>query len=231
MAIVNEYRCFDCGLDITDDGRLFYYDSTSEVTVDYLLLMSTVDLPGNSAIQGKISETYCSHCDKYMLVYSIREIAGEVENPCEIIKKGIANRITGYVERLNQLNEIKKRAEYNLAEKENYYVVTFPDSDDSYYSNYLFPHMTKEEVIEDALKGFHVNIDDEFDSVAEKHDKLSNAIILVIDESDRRYDEDDSSDEVNCPECGAETSKYVGHDSDCPRCGGRVMMTNTICYD
>jgi len=29
MAIVNEYKCMDCGLEITDDCRLFHHDEES----------------------------------------------------------------------------------------------------------------------------------------------------------------------------------------------------------
>lgn len=230
MAIVNECICADCGLELVDDGRLFYYDSDLEQTIDYLLLMSTVGWGDTSRIRGKVTETYCSRCDKHIRIYSIREIIGEVENPCRIIEKGIARRISTHLERLNELNEIKKREKYELIQKENHYEVLFPEFESLHFSYSYFPQMTKEEAIEDALKSFHEEIDGELESLTEKYKRAEKALSLVIDERDRPYDDDDALEKISCPECGSKISKNINY-TECPRCGGNNLMYSTICYD
>ena len=69
MAIVNSYSCPECGFELTDDGRLFYYDSDLKEIIEYLMLMSTVDFDKESKIKGDVSETYCKTCDRYILGY------------------------------------------------------------------------------------------------------------------------------------------------------------------
>jgi hypothetical protein len=107
MAFVRSYSCPECGFELADDGRLFYYDSDSKEIIEYLLLMSTVDRDKGSKIKGDVSETYCKTCDRYILVYSIREAEGDIEDLCETVMKGIEKHINSCHEELKRMNDIK----------------------------------------------------------------------------------------------------------------------------
>ena len=229
MAIVNDYKCMDCGLEITDDCRLFHHDEESGETVDYMLLMSTVNLGFKSRICGSVSETYCRDCNRHILVYTIREIIGEVENPCKTILEGVEKHRSNLLKELDKLNEIKRKEEYVIVEKDNHYEVTFPGLDGFFYSSYLLPHMGREEVINDALDDFHEQIDDKFDRLQARYDRLARAMILVVDENGKIRD--DGSEKVNCPECGREIDKHIKSNSKCPRCGSRMGLMKSMCCD
>lgn len=229
MAIVSEYECMDCGLDITDDGRQFYYDDETGQTIDYLILMNTVYLGAESRIRGDMCETYCRDCNRHLLVYTIREIRGEVEDPIRTIRCGVEKRISSLLKELNELNEIKRKSEYQIVEKDNHYEVTFPGFESFFYSSYLLPHMSREEVIKDALDDFHEQIDDKFDHLQEGYDRLSRAMILVIDENGKTIEE--GLQKMECPECGRQIDKHFKFDSQCPRCGSRIVLMNTMCCD
>lgn len=118
MAIVNYYQCVECDLELADDGRLFYYDTDSGETIEFLILMSTVGLDRGSKIKGNVTETYCKSCDKYMRIYSIRE--SEIENPCETVRKGIDKHISVIQSELERLKGIKRRSKYTIAPEEDY---------------------------------------------------------------------------------------------------------------
>ena len=223
MAIVNYYQCVECDLELVDDGRLFYYDNDSGETIDYLLLMSTVDLDRGAKIKGSVSETYCPTCDKYMRIYSIRE--SEIENPCETVRKGIDKHISAIKSELERLEAIRQRSKYTITPEEDYYVVEFPEWGDSYYVDDE-PEMSREDVIKDALSQFHEEIDYRINSIG---GKVAESIILVLDE--RGKGEDDPSQKVKCPDCGSDVNKYVRNLNECPKCGSLFGCINSACYD
>jgi len=223
MAIVNYYQCVGCGLELADDGRLFYYDTDSGETIEFLILMSTVGLDRGSKIKGNVTETYCKSCDKYMRIYSIRE--SEIENPCETVRKGIDKHISVIQSELERLKGIKRRSKYTITPEEDYYVVDFPEWGDFYHVDDE-PEMSKEDVIKDALSQFHEEIDYKINSM---DDKVAESIIVVLDE--RGKGEDDPSEMVECPDCGSEVNKYVSNLNECPKCGGLFGCINSVCYD
>ena len=59
MAQVTEYKCINCGLELVDDGRLFYYDDESKQTIEFLYLILTRSYGIGSKIKGRVTETYC----------------------------------------------------------------------------------------------------------------------------------------------------------------------------
>ena len=232
MAIVNEYRCMDCGIELVDDGRAFVWDSESNRTRDFLILMGTHHWLYGAKISGDVDETYCRVCDKFLKVYSITEVAEGIGNPIDIVMEGIRNHIDDEARKLEKLKDIKRRAEYTITRKENYYVVKVPEWEDFFYSNYLFPQMTREEVIEDALNDFHKEIGGLIEVREKEYQKFLNSNILVVEDSKLNpFDERDLSKKVNCPVCGSEVHKYVDSKIPCPKCGGRICCVNITCYD
>jgi predicted Zn-ribbon and HTH transcriptional regulator len=223
MAYVTEYTCGDCGLELVDDGRVFVWDDNPERTEDFLILMNTYQKLHGAKITGNVSETYCRECGKYVKVYSITEVIDGIDDPCGAVMEGIHNYIDECGRELSRLNEIREKSEYSIVRQDNHYVVKIPDYEGFYYSNYLFPSMTREEVIEDALKDFHEEIDEVIAAREKRYRRYVDSHYLVIDERERPEDEFDIFEKVNCPECGLEISKHVDFKIPCPRCGGHIF--------
>ena len=98
-----------------------------------------------------------------------------------------------------------------------------------YYSSYLLPEMTREDVIKDALNDFYEEIDEVIDEMDECYNRFINAN-YVIEEADG-WEDEDLSEKVKCPECGKEIVRHIRSDSTCPKCGGRSFLASSICYD
>jgi ssDNA-binding Zn-finger/Zn-ribbon topoisomerase 1 len=145
--------------------------------------------------------------------------------------EGIKNNILEAGRKLGELKEIKKRAEYNVIREDGHYVVEFPEFEHSRYSYYLFPKMTRDEAVEDALKEFHEDIDYSIEWREAAYRRYLNSNYLVVDATGRSGEEHDPLEKVECPECGSEVYKYVNGEVPCPRCGNELMGVNCICYD
>ena len=223
MAYVTEYTCSGCGLELVNDGRAFIWDEEHEWTEDFLILMNTCQKLHGAKISGSVSETYCRNCSKYVKVYSITEVLGDIDNPCKVVMEGIGNYIDEYGRNLSRLKEIRKKSLYSIKREDNHYIVRIPGYDHFFYSNYLFPSMTKEEVIEDALNDFHEEIDEVIAAREKRYQRYLDSHYMVIDECGRPEDDFDLCEKVNCPECGLEINKYVDFRIPCPRCGGQIF--------
>ncbi|WP_405265364.1 hypothetical protein [Methanobrevibacter sp.] len=158
MAHVTEYTCNSCGLELVDDGRAFVWNEETGRTEDFLILMSTCQKFYGAEITGNVSETYCRECERYVKVYSITEVLEGIDDACDVVMKGIENNIREHGRKLSKLKDIRKRSQYTISEEDGHYVVRIPEYESFHYSNYLFPEMSKGEVIEDALNDFHEQI-------------------------------------------------------------------------
>lgn len=228
MAVVTDYKCSGCGLELTDDGRVFIWDDETNETKDFLILMSTHQLLWGAKISGKVSETFCKECDRYVKVYSINQVADGIDNPREVVIEGIKRHIERCARKLAELKDIRERSEYVVEEKENYFLVTVPEYEYFRYSNYLFADMSKDEVIRDAMNEFHEEIDSCIESKEKRYRRYLDSHYIILDE--REECEFDISEKVQCPECGSEINKYVSGDLPCPRCGKAIFGFPT-CYD
>ena len=223
MAIVNEYHCDECGLELSDDGRLFYYDDKSQECIDYLLLMSTVQLADGSRIKGDVNEIYCKDCDMIMRVYTIREV-DDIENPCDIVEQGIKNRISHYKNKVKELEKIKERETYTIEKDGDEYYIEFPEFEDCCYYG---EDESEKDAIENAKMEFHIEIDEQIERLRNK----INLRYLVIDQSDMPRDYYNQSEKVSCPECGKEINKYIIPGMPCPKCGNEYFFCFSTCYD
>jgi len=230
MAHVTEYTCNDCGLELVNDGRAFVWNEETDMTEDFLILMSTYQKFYGAEITGNVSETYCRECERYVKAYSITEVLEGIDDACDVVMKGIENNIREHGRKLSKLKDIRKRSQYTISEEGGHYVVRIPEYESFYYSNYLFPEMSKEEVIEDALKDFHEQIGGFIESYEKRHQRYLDSRYLVVDNTGRTKDEFDISEKVICPECGSEINKHVDGQLPCPRCGGRIFGLGTF-YD
>lgn len=227
MAVVTDYTCSKCGLELSDDGRVFIWDGESGETRDFLILMNTYMLLDGAKISGKVYETFCRQCDRYVKVYSIREVHEGIENPVELVTEGIRRRNERCRQKTEKLRAIRERSKYSIERDDDYYIVTFPEYDDFEYSNDYAPEMTKDEVIRHALNDFH----EEIDGIIESYEhRICGSHYLVVDETDVLKDEFDLFEKVKCPECGSKINKHVSGELPCPRCGGFIFGL-PICYD
>ena len=227
MACVTDYECLDCGLMLVEDERVFVWNEESNQTIDFLILMSTCKLLDDSKINGEVSETYCCECDKFLRVYSIKEVFDGINNPCQIVKEGIKNYIDSEANELQNLKEIKKRANYTISKEEDCYVFEIPEY--NFTDRNLIFEKSKEEFIEDALNAFYDEIDMEIDYYEENYQKYLNSNFLVVD--DRLNDKYNPLEKVNCPVCGRDIYKYVNDVVPCPSCGGELEGGSVKLYD
>ena len=230
MAYVTEYTCVGCGLELVDDGRAFVWDDEHDLTEDFLILMNTYHKLYGAKISGRVDETYCRDCGKYVKVYSITHVLDGIDDCCSAVRKGIENHIGEYGRELSRLREIREKSDYSITQEDGRYVVRFPGYESFSYSNYLFPEMTREEVIENALKGFHEQIDELIEYREKRYRRYVDSHYLVIDDTARPEGEFDLSEKVSCPECGLEISKHVDFRVPCPRCGDQIFGMG-IYYD
>ena len=230
MAFVTEYTCNGCGLELVSEDRMFRWDGESGMTEDFLLLMNICQKLNGAEIIGDVSETYCRDCEKYVKVYSITEVLDGIDNPCEAVMDGIKSHIDEYGRRLDELKDIRERSDYTIVKEGNHYVVRIPEYEPFYYSNYLFPQMSEEEVIRDALKDFHEEIDEVIESHEKRYQRYVSSSYLVVDDTDRPKGKFDLSEKVKCPECASKINKHVDGKLPCPRCGGSIIGFG-ICYD
>ena len=228
MAEVTDLKCTGCGLELTDDGRAFIWDDKTKATKDFLILMSTCHLLYGAKISGRLSETYCSDCDRYVKIYIIKEAVEGIADPCEVVRQGIKRQTDECKAKIERLKDIRERSEYVVEKNEDYYLVSIPEYEGFRYSNYLFPEMTKEEVIRNAINTFHEEIDGEIEYLKKRYRSYVESHYLILDERD--LGETDIREKVKCPECGSEIRKYVSAGQPCPRCGG-LLFGFPVCYD
>lgn len=230
MAQIKEYSCGNCGMEFVDDGRLFYYDSNSDETIDFIWLFSTVGIDEGSKIKGQVNETYCSSCNKFLRVYTIREVEGDLEGICEIVKIGIENYFNKLNDEINHLTEIKNDENFTIEQHENYYLVEFPQLEDYEYTEYT-SRAKRENIIKRAIKDYQKEINNRIRYKKNNYDKHLNSIYLIEDKSGEIDGEYNPLEKVNCPECGKEINKYINWDTPCPKCGAELLIGNIIMAD
>lgn len=230
MAIVTEYRCEECGLELADDDRVFIWDEESNTTKDFLILMMTHMCLNDAKITGNVSETYCSECGKFVKVYSIREVKDEIPNPCEVVRQGIKNYIAYCGKKLDELKDIKNRPSYTIEREDGHYVMEIPEFEFT-YAGIFSGELTKVKFIEEALDEFYDEINEVIESHEKTYSRYLNSIYLVVDETGRQIDDYDPLEKVSCPVCRREIHKHVNGEVPCPRCGGRLNPMNFTCYD
>lgn len=245
MSFEDIYSCKNCDFEIRQEDELFFYDSDSKETVSYILLMSTAGMGKGFETKGSIYRSYCKCCDKFVKIYVIREGGS---NMIQQVYQGIKNNFEGYADKIHELKEIKKREKFSLKRKDGFYLVNFHELDSSYeYFDMLDIGDCEEEVVKIALKDFHETIDNQINLFEKLYQEESQMIHIVVDESEEQtkivpklirsilkinvgYSGEDG-DFIKCPQCGNKIRKYVNEDSPCPKCGEKLICTDTIIWD
>lgn len=230
MAMVTDYACLNCGLELKDDGRVFIWDDEKNQTRDFLILMRTYQWLDGAKISGNVSETYCSGCDRYLMIYSITEVLDGISNPCETVRGGIENRIKDLGREIEGLRNLRQNFDYTVEREDSYYVVKIPEWDFS-YANIISNATTRQEAIDEALEEFYSQIDGAIESRSKTYEKYMNSNWLIIDERQRADEDPDPLEMVECPVCGKKTHRYVNMQVPCPRCGGELMGGMCTLYD
>ena len=248
MGSINVDKCLNCGLELVDNGLRFYYDEDSKQIIEYMILMRTVNWGSDSKIRGRVSETYCGECGKFVRVYVILE--SEYENPIEIVREGIDNYLEELLSEIKELIEIKKREKYTIEKDSDTYIIRFIESDYKYHKWFkptnigqAFDEAAKKcglvlvgdsgyeppvfENIDDAVssakKDFNEDIGSRVNYLTEKYKRYKDSIILILDERDRYEKEMDYWDyELNRDE----NDKPHYYDSlekiHCPECNCEI---------
>lgn len=135
-----------------------------------------------SKIKGKVSETYCSECKKYLKVYVIEEC--NISDSCNIVREGIKNYIKKYQRKIDELKQIRQNPNYSIEKNEfgSSYVV-IPGYDEFYL--YLSDSdLNNEKTAEYILAKFYRDIGESIKHYEEIYYKYVNSIYLIIDKSD-----------------------------------------------
>lgn len=126
MAVHETYTCKDCSFEFTDQESLFFYNHNLNIIEEYTHLVSTAGISRGSKIQGRIYESYCKHCDKYIETYYITYVDCPEYNSEEIIdivKSGIKNGLKRLknetITKIEELKEIRLRKEYKIEKRPN----------------------------------------------------------------------------------------------------------------
>lgn len=225
MVFIDEYKCFKCHTKFIDDGRLFYYDSTSNETIDYILVRLTVGCDKDSKIKGYVNQTYCKDCGRFLRVYTISEVEGQFENVCEMVRKGIDNHIKKLGEEIQNLKDVLKQKNYVIEKKDSSYLVKYPELE--YWSYQIF---YTDEDIDNVKQYFHEKIEDMIENETIRYNEYKNAIYLVEDKSNS-VNEYYSSKKVYCPICGRKINKFIKSFRRCPKCGWILIKINTLIAD
>ena len=80
------------------------------------------------------------------------------------------------------------------------------------------------------MNDFHEEIDELIEVRERAYRRYLDSNYLVVDERDRSDGEFNPKEMVECPVCGSQISRYVGHEIPCPRCGGQLSGFG-VCYD
>ena len=225
MGFIDEYKCVKCHTKFVDDGRLFYYNSNSNETIDYILVFSTAGCARDSKIKGFVNQTYCKDCGKFLRVYTIREVEGEFENICEIVMEGINNHIKKLGDEIQNLKEVLKQENYIIEKKDSFYLVKYPGLKD-----WLYQYFYTDEDVDNVLKYFLEGMEYDIEFRTKEYEKYLNAIYLVEDKS-ISFNKFNSSEKVNCPVCGRKINKFIKSFSRCPKCGWILIKINSIHVD
>lgn len=232
MAQITEYKCINCGLELVDDGRRFYYDDESKQTIDFLWLMSTAGCDMGSKIKGRASETYCGNCKKPLKIYIIEECAEDISNPCEMVKEGIKNYAAQYPGKISELKEIRKNPNYTFEPNEyGAYTLKVPEFNDFQFTNITNPEWSKKKAMKYVFDEFYKDINELIRYYEETYENYLNSIYLIIDKSnDSEYDYD-SLEKVHCPECNKEIYKNFHYGMPCPNCEFPLARGSTADVD
>lgn len=217
MVSVTEYKCTNCGLKFYDDGRCFYYDEELNQTVDFIITFITANWGSESKIKGKVSETYCSECKKYLKVYVIEEC--NISDSCNIVREGIKNYIKKYQRKIDELKQIRQNPNYSIEKNEfgSSYVVIL--GYDEFYLYLSDSDLNNEKTAEYILAKFYRDIGESIKHYEEIYYKYVNSIYLIIDKSDA---ESYSLEKVCCPDCGNEINTKFD-ELKCPNCESLLM--------
>ena len=232
-----EYTCEKCGEIFINRNEFFFYDPKFKVTIAYPFLYSTASLGEDSEIKGNVNETYCPNCKKFIRIYTITRLKSNIKNASEIVKEGINNYINMEMNEIDKLKEIKKREKYIIKKKKEefshgkyhnpHYTVTFPELNDGFIYNGEYG-LNKDKVINKALNRFHEKVNFFLDIKLKNYKKDIEANYIVLDTSNNKQNYYNSLNYINCPECHAKINKYINEKTPCPKCGGKLSLTNII---
>lgn len=232
-----DYVCENCGFEIIENFPVFYYDSNTKSVVEYIILMLTVGMDKNSKIKGRVNETYCPHCNRFLKTYLIEEITCsdyDSKEIIKIIKEGIDNRLKNLKvetkDKINELNQIKDKKKCIIEKDGDTWSFYFPEADDAdYYFNYD-DFSSKEEMYKKAYDSFYEYIDSEISYEIEECQKNHDAIYNIIDvSSEELKNEFDNLKHIPCPICNNDSLDF---DSiSCPKCGGTLFISSISMLD
>lgn len=253
MGLRTKFKCINCGFNLVNDDAFFYYDEKLGQTVDYKSTMMNAGRFRGHKIAGRVSESYCGDCKKFVRVFSIRDFEG-CENPSQVVKMGIENNIAALLDKIKELIEIEKREKFTVGKDSDSYIIDFVEYGHKYHKYFEPPNIAEAfgkaakkyglelvggggyeppvfESVDDAIisakKDFHESIGSYIDTLTKRYERYLDSIYLIIEETGKPIYEYASSQKVRCPDCGKEIYKILNHDDACPNCEFPLISHST----
>ena len=226
MGESKTYECKDCDFKFTDDYLSFYYNSDSKKTIDYMLLFSTAGIDRDSKIWGDICYSYCANCNKFVETYKILSIElddYDEEEIIKLVKEGIFNNLDSHKE---YIDKIENKEDLQLIKNGNYLRCYFTDLH-SYSEHVRISDFSSErEAILFCLKEARSQFHKEIDYMREISQKSYNIIYNVecLYKNERK-------DHIFCPICNKKIPFSINENTPCPKCGGKLEVTNWLLID
>lgn len=220
MSLAMKLVCDECGFEFENDGTdLFYIDPDTREIFDHRVMLREEDPSENALIKGDTFESYCSHCDKNVKLYSIREFSNlDSEEAMQVVLDALKRRPNNIKLSSRQKHRYFLSTIYELEIKDTVEDKTIKKYDVNDFES-------KEEAIETARFDFKELIEDmaNYDIDDLKTDpEYIYVVELGTDYEDRQ---------IKCPECGREIPRRINPFDKCPKCDGELELVSTMLLD
>ncbi len=212
------FKCLVCRSEFHNDSLLFFYDENTEQITEYNLTMFSSSKYSSSndksPIRGYINESYCGECKLAVKIYSIdaNGLKYGREKAFKTLEKSLKNRAEYLKMEFYHKLEEKKQLNDNLIEfKEKGNMGDF--------------------IVDDTN-----TIQKELDLMLlyRSYERCKNSLFLIRftdDEMEKKRSVFIKYPVVNCPKCGKEVLYHFAPLYPCPKCNGRLILTNDVLYD
>ena len=198
---------------------MFYIDPDTREIFDHRVMLREEDPSEKALIKGDTFESYCSHCDKNVKLYSIREFSNhDAEEAIQVVLDALKRRPNNIKLSSRQKHRYFLSTIYELEIKDTVEDKTIKKYDVNDFES-------KEEAIETARFDFKELIEDmaNYDIDDLKTDpEYIYVVELGTDYEDRQ---------IKCPECGREIPRRINPFDKCPKCDGELELVSTMLLD
>ena len=223
MGSLEVFECEDCGFEFEQDYLHFYLNLKTGQIEEFMLLMLTVGLDDNSPIKGYVLKTYCGHCNKYIYTYWLESLEEPYDmETAYLLTRLLLPRKLGYAKyRLRKYEKIDKRVKANQFE----YLEDQYKHLKEYYED-LFEELKWGRNFRDIDVGRHIR------DAENEVGRLENTVFSIkLDDGDYNFTMDgERLPKDICPNCKNKVYE-IDYSNPCPKCGGKMRMTECADVD